>query len=273
MSEYKSKNIQIVPVGLNYFNRHEFRSEVIIEFGKPYEVPSELAEKFKINKRPATELLLAEIHSRMKAVTMTAPSFTELRSLLLVRKLYLPPDLRLSPENYSLMCQRFAKGYEKLKEKEETRSLMTKIHKYIRELETTGISDHEVRRIEFSLKWMFKKLILNFILFHVFLILSLPGFIIVFPIAFYLSKKVEKERVAAKAKNPNKIEALDVVSSIKFQYAVLCAPIIISIWLILSLYYYKSKIYWLPIDLSDFSILIFSLLFLPFYVYCIYNLT
>jgi glycerol-3-phosphate O-acyltransferase/dihydroxyacetone phosphate acyltransferase len=269
MSEYQSKNIQIVPVGLNYFNRHEFRSEVIIEFGKPYEVPLDLAEKFKLCKREATELLLAEIHARMKAVTLTAPSFTELRSLLLVRKLYLPPDLRLSPENYSLMCQRFAKGYEKLKEKEETKSLMTKIHKYISELETTGISDHEVRRIEFSLKWMFRKLILNFILFHIFIIISLPGLLIVSPIAFYLSKKVEKERVAAKAKNPNKLEALDVVSSIKFQYAVLSAPIIIFLWLGLTFYYYKTKISSITVDLSNLSILLFSLLILPFYVYCI----
>src|SRR5688572_12745548 len=96
MSEYNTQNIKIVPVGLNYFNRDEFRSEVIIEFGKAYEVPREFADNFKVNKKEATEALLDEIQSRMKSVTLTAPSYTELRSLLLVRKLYLPPDLRLS---------------------------------------------------------------------------------------------------------------------------------------------------------------------------------
>lgn len=268
MSEYHTKNIQIVPVGLNYFNRNEFRSEVIIEFGKPYEVPTQLAEKFKENKREATEILLAEIYSRMKAVTLTAPSFTELRSLLLVRKLYLPPDLRLSPENYSLMCKRFSKGYEKLKEKQETKSLMTKIHKYIRELEMTGISDHEVRRIEFSLRWMFKQIIQNLIFFHLFLILSLPGLIVVFPFVVYLSKKAENERIAAKEKNPNKVEALDVVSSVKFQYGFLMLPLIVILWLLITFYYYKTR-FSSYVAVSDITFIIFSLLIFPFYVYCI----
>ena len=74
MSEFGSKNVKIVPVGLNYFNRDQFRSEVIVEFAKPYEVPTELANLYKVNKREATELLLTEIESRMKAVTWTAPT-------------------------------------------------------------------------------------------------------------------------------------------------------------------------------------------------------
>ena len=61
MAEGNTKNIKILPVGLNYFKREEFRSIVNIEFGKAFEIPSEWAELYKTNKRQATEKLLIEI--------------------------------------------------------------------------------------------------------------------------------------------------------------------------------------------------------------------
>ena len=63
MAEGKTKNIKILPVGLNYFKREEFRSIVNIEFGKAFEIPGEWAELYKTNKRQATEKLLIEIES------------------------------------------------------------------------------------------------------------------------------------------------------------------------------------------------------------------
>lgn len=63
MSEHSSKPVKIVPVGLNYYKREEFRSEVVIEFGKPFEVPTEWADIYKVNKRDATEKLLKEIEA------------------------------------------------------------------------------------------------------------------------------------------------------------------------------------------------------------------
>jgi len=195
MSEYGSKNIKIVPVGLNYFNRDQFRSEVIIEFSKPYEVPSDLAELYKLNKREATEILLSEIESRMKAVTWTAPTYNELRSILFVRKLYAPPDTKLSPAAYSELCKRFAKGYLKLKELTETQNLMNEIKKYIVFLENTGLTDHEVKRMYFSFSWIFKKTIISFFALFILLLLTLPGVLIAYPFVLYLENKAEKERL------------------------------------------------------------------------------
>jgi len=63
MAENNCKNVNIVPVGLNYFKRDEFRSEVIIEFGKPFQVPNEWAEMYKTNKRDSIELLLKEVEA------------------------------------------------------------------------------------------------------------------------------------------------------------------------------------------------------------------
>jgi len=195
VSEYNCKNLKIVPVGLNYFNRDQFRSEVIIEFSKSYEIPTELTELYKVNKREATEILLSEIESRMKSVTWTAPTYNELRSILFVRKLYAPPDTKLSPAAYSELCKRFAKGYYKVKELPETQNLMNEIKKYIVFLENTGLSDHEVRRMEFSFSWIIKKSICSLFSLIILLILTLPGILIAYPFVLYLEKKAEKERL------------------------------------------------------------------------------
>jgi len=197
MSENSNmKNVKIVPVGLNYFDREQFRSEVIAEFGKPFEVPTEWAKLFKTNKREATEKLLMEIESRMKSVTLTAPSFLELRSVHFVRKLYVPFGAKLSPLEYSELCKRFLKGYDKLKEMEETKMAMMEINKYTRELESVGISDHEVKEMTFTYAWMLKNTLIYVLLFHMFLLLALPGILILAPFGYIIQKKAEKERLA-----------------------------------------------------------------------------
>lgn len=195
MCECDSKPIKIVPVGLNYFNRDKFRSEVVVEFSNPYEVPVELSELYKKNKREAVEILLAEIESKMKAVTLTAPSYQELRSILFVRKLYASPDRKLSEKAYSEFCKRFSKGYLKIKDMPETQSLMNQIKKYIDILENTGLMDHEVRRMDFSFSIILKKALYSLIFLLILLILCLPGIIIAYPFVLYLEKKAEKERL------------------------------------------------------------------------------
>lgn len=193
-SGFNCKNVRIVPVGLNYFKREQFRSEVIIEFGKPFEVPSEWAENFKVNKRAATETLLQEIEARMKSVTLTAPSYAELKSLFLVRKLYVPPDAKLTPTQYNELCKRFSKGYEKLKDRKDTQELVSKVNRYINELENTGINDHEVKKIDFNYVWIVRKTFWSFILFHLYLVICLPAIFILSPFAYIIKKKAESER-------------------------------------------------------------------------------
>lgn len=178
----------------------------------------------------------------MKAITLTAPSFKELRSLFLVRKLYVPKDIILTPTQYSELCKRFTKGYERLKDLPETQEIMKRVHKYINELEDTGLGDHEVKKMEFTHKWLLKKTFSGFFLFHLFLILCLPAIIIFIPFGYLIQNKAEKERLAAKAKNPNKIEALDVVGSVKIIYSIMYLPIMFLIWLVFFYYFYGKHL-------------------------------
>jgi predicted secreted protein len=168
----------------------------------------------------------------MKAVTLTAPSYPELRSLFLIRKLYVPKDIALTATQYSELCKRFSKGYERVKESPETQTIMKRVNRYINELENTGIGDHEVKKMDFTYSWMLRKIFIAFILFHIYLILCLPAFFILFPFSYLVQKKAEKERIAAKAKNPNKIEALDVVGSVKIVYSIIYMPFAMLLWVI-----------------------------------------
>jgi hypothetical protein len=131
----------------------------------------------------------------MKAVTLTAPSYQELRSLFFVRKLYVPKNIQLSPTQYSELCKRFSKGYEKLKDQAETKHLVRNVNKYMNELETTGLGDHEVKNIEFTYKWMVRKTFWGFILFHFYIILCLPAIFLLSPFAYIIQWKAEKERI------------------------------------------------------------------------------
>lgn len=196
MAEHNCKNVRIVPVGLNYFKREQFRSEVTIEFGQPFEVPSKWAEEFKTNKRDVTEKLLKEVESRMKSVALIANTFEDLKAILLLRSVYVPTNIKLSPTQESELCKRFVKGYQQLKESQDVQELLKETSTYMREIDEIGVSDKEILNTEFEKKKMKRKFLLATFLFFVYLIFLTPQLIIVLPFLYYIRIVTEKERIA-----------------------------------------------------------------------------
>ena len=196
MSKYKCKNVKIVPVGLNYFNREKFRSEVIVEFGKAFEVPQEWAIEFENNKREVTEKLLNEIEQRMKAVTLTFENYEDFRTMLLFRKMYVPKGVRLSPTQYSELCKRFAAGYKKLKDIPESKKLKEKSDEYKNQLLDLALDDKEVRDTSYEGNKMLRRFFFNLFVFLLILIFLSPGIMIFAPFFYYIRKFAEKKRIA-----------------------------------------------------------------------------
>lgn len=196
MSEFNCKNVKIVPVGLNYFRREEFRSDVNIEIGKPFEVPSEWATEFKVNKREVTEKLLKEVEARMKAVTLHAPSIVELKAIQIMRNIYIPDSIKLSPTQHSELCKRFIKGYEKLKDVPELQNLLKSGIKYINEIDEIGVTDEEIVNTNFNNKLMKRKFALSVIAFFLYIFFITPIFLIILPFIYQVRKTAEKERLA-----------------------------------------------------------------------------
>lgn len=81
MAQYPGLNVKIVPVGLNYFHAHRFRSRAVVEFGEPLTISERYVEMFKNGgeeKRLACGTLLGKIYDSLKSVTLNAESYETL---------------------------------------------------------------------------------------------------------------------------------------------------------------------------------------------------
>jgi hypothetical protein len=72
-------NLKIIPVGMNYFHAHKFRSRAVIEFGTAIDVPAELAKKFDgPGRRDAIGEMLENVRQGLISVTVTTPDYDTL---------------------------------------------------------------------------------------------------------------------------------------------------------------------------------------------------
>lgn len=132
----------------------------------------------------------------MKSVTLTAPSYNELKSLYIIRNLYIPTDVKVTPTQYTEICKRFAKGYEKLKGNETIKKAMLQVNEYTNELDNVGLKDRNVKSDEFTYTWIFKKNLYAFFLAILYIILCLPALLLLSPFAYIVRNKAEQERIA-----------------------------------------------------------------------------
>jgi glycerol-3-phosphate O-acyltransferase / dihydroxyacetone phosphate acyltransferase len=85
MLKYPDLKITIIGCGLKYFKPHQFRSKAIIEYSTPYEIPKEMVELYKTDKKEACGQLLKQIEKKMKEVTLHAENYEELKSIFIAR--------------------------------------------------------------------------------------------------------------------------------------------------------------------------------------------
>lgn len=79
---------------------------------------------------------------------MTAPSFHELQSIYMAKRLYKPDKIYLEPGKELALNVKFAYAYGKLKENEEVKDCFVDIRRYIKVLKSLGIRDLEVRKMK-----------------------------------------------------------------------------------------------------------------------------
>eukprot|EP00461_Guttulinopsis_vulgaris_P007315 UN07363 len=104
--------VAIVPVGVNYFHGHRFRSRVYVEYGDPTPVPIDLIFKYRLGgkeKIDAVNALLDIIKDQVKSVTIQSPNYRQLQVLWAVRRLYQPSHMRLPPKIVTIIIRRFCR--------------------------------------------------------------------------------------------------------------------------------------------------------------------
>ena len=87
-------NLKIVPVGLNYFHPHKFRSRAAVEFGDPISVGKAIADSYlhggTDEKRTAVSSLSQEIRNAILRLTVNSPSPELNRFLNAACRMYKP---------------------------------------------------------------------------------------------------------------------------------------------------------------------------------------
>lgn len=43
--------VTIIPCGLKYFNSHQFRSKVVVEFGRPYQASEQMVKMYRESEK------------------------------------------------------------------------------------------------------------------------------------------------------------------------------------------------------------------------------
>ena len=92
--------ISIVPVGLNYFAPHKFRSTVSVDFGDPIQVSEDIVKKYRTgSKEDRAECNKAAIDlvlNGVNACTLQAKDVQTLHLFRALRRLFVPKGQRLS---------------------------------------------------------------------------------------------------------------------------------------------------------------------------------
>lgn len=224
----------LVPVGLNYFGGHRFRSRVIIDFGVPIVISEELMDLYKRDKRAATSELMELVEMALRNVTLNLPSFEELELLTLLRRLYQPTHLQLHPNDYMRLNHRFIQGYRQFKDDPLLLDLKEDLSQYSNSLKAYGLTDVQVADpTPFDFKHASFILFLRSVFSFVILILALPCLLINAPIGLFVRWYSNKQAKIALSKSSVKLTGRDVIASNKIILSVLLVPLIYVIYSIL----------------------------------------
>lgn len=140
--EHPDKRIVIVPSGLCYFTRNRFRSSVLVQFGAPIEITTEMATA--ADQPEVVRQLTQLIAARLRGLTINAESWDQIRVLDAVRRLYQPEGISL--EDRVELARRFNEVYPRVKDDPEVHDITTRVQGYVRRLAAVGLKDEALVR-------------------------------------------------------------------------------------------------------------------------------
>ncbi|KAJ1538677.1 hypothetical protein HK405_013566, partial [Cladochytrium tenue] len=228
MAQHPGLDVRIVPCGLNYFHADKFRSRVVIEFGDPLTVSPHLVSAYAVGgpeKRVAIASLLDTIHQAIKTVVVRAPDYDSLMVIQAARRLYTPPDEKMSIERAQVVSRMFAEVFERFKTEPTVKDLIVRVKAYNKLLASYGIADHQVKDTTYGGFFAFQKLLLRLAQAVVMFTLSAPGAILHTPIVIICSYVGRVKARQALAGSSVKIKGRDVVATWKMLAAIFVAPL------------------------------------------------
>lgn len=220
--------LKIIPIGMNYFHAHKFRSRAVIEFGHAIEVNPDQVEAYKRgDRRNAVGSLLATVNDGLTAVTQSSPDYETLMLAQAARRLYNPAGKKLPLSLVVELNRRLVKGYTVYKDDPRVVELRRDVLAYNRELRALGVRDHQVEWGNADKRpwWV----VLGTLLYRlgelvVLAIGTLPGLAMFWPL-FVVTKMISiKKSREALAASTVKVKGRDVITTWKLLVAIAAAP-------------------------------------------------
>lgn len=259
-------NVQIVPVGMNYFNAHKFRSRAVVEFGSPIEIEPELVQQYSSGqKRDAVGTVLSRVHDGLTAVTVQAPDYDTLMLIQAVRRLYNPKGKPLPLSTVVELNRRLIKGYKIFKDDPRIVQLRTDVLNYNRALFRLNIRDHQVSYAKFPIWKVVFLLIFRTLKVAILGLSALPGVILFSPV-FILGKLISRQKAKeALAASTVKIKARDVVATWKILVSLALAPALDVVYtIILTAWTWNDRVRgWVPAWIPLWLVAVGGLIFFP----------
>jgi len=150
----------IVPVGLYYTSKTTFRSEALLHFGEPFEVPRVELDEDGQPPRDAVRELTGKIEDSLREVTLNAESEAELRTARIAAEIFAS-----SGESETLGEQLdFLKSYVSRVDPDDSpadRKLESELRRYDEKLERRGIEPEHLSISQFSQSFVIRQAIIQ----------------------------------------------------------------------------------------------------------------
>ncbi|KAJ1327959.1 glycerol-3-phosphate O-acyltransferase [Microdochium nivale] len=228
--------LKIVPVGMNYFHAHKFRSRAVVEFGAPFEVPPEVLDMYMNNqRRDAIGQLLDMCWQSLSAVTVSTSDYDTLMLIQACRRLYVTGKKVPLPTVVELN-RRLAVGFSKLKDDPRIIKVMADVRQYDKQLRYLNVRDHQLAVARMWVPTVIFTLLYRVAKIMVLSIGVVPGLILFTPV--FITTKVISVRKAreALAGSAVKIQGRDVMATWKLLVAMAFAPIVYNFYCVLLAY-------------------------------------
>lgn len=245
LADSPDTDLKVVPVGMNYFHAHKFRSRAVVEFGQPIQVPTELVDMYKHGqRREAIGQLLDVVYQGLAAVTVQTPDYDTLMLIQAARRLYKPTGKKLPLPYVVELNRRLAMGYERYKEDPRIVELSKAVKEYNKQLRYLNLRDHQVQYARMPIHTVVFTTVFRVLKLLVLLVGTLPGLMLftpVFVLTKYISIRKAREALAGSSV---KIQGRDVMATWKIMTALFFAPILYNTYICIFVWRVYSDRLW-----------------------------
>ncbi len=176
-------DVKVIPCGLNYIHRHLFRSQVLIEFGKPIVIDNQWVRDYQQDEQATVRRLTKHLADALINVTLNAPDWRTLRFIQTARRLYKPSSAELSPGNYVELSRRFVDRYLQAIDDPELQAFRDDVENYQARLDMLGLKDYQLRQ-SVTLAHAIRKVILRSLTMLALLPIAIPGALVHLPVGW-----------------------------------------------------------------------------------------